>query len=135
MFKAFWTISMFSPQCPENDRFPHVESFLQEQWRSENLQLFLAAFRLFVWAKRKKNAKANCLQQSKFENIMLINRKKEKAAKQLPINSIDNNGDGVYYCGHRIVVTGYSEISLSIFNKSSAVYLGFIIIFALLHFN
>lgn len=90
---------------------------------------FLGCFQALCLGQKKKNAKANCLQQSKFENIMLINREKEEAAKQLPINSIDNNGDGVYYCGHRIMVTGYSEISMSIFNKSSAVYLSIIIKF------
>lgn len=60
---------------------------------------FIGFCKLFVWV--QKMQKQMFFQQSKFENIMLINRKKEEAAKQLFIHYIDKSDDGEVIGGIR----------------------------------
>lgn len=88
MFKAFW---IFSAKLPENDRFPTYGKFSSGTVPFLEFPTFLSCFQALCLGHKKKKTKMQ--KQIVFSKVNL-KRKKEKAAKQLSINSTDNNGDG-----------------------------------------
>lgn len=84
--RGFWT-SILHEEFPKQTSSHILNVFFKN---SGSLQLLLG----FLSSLSYKSAKANFLQQNKFENITLINRKKEEAAKQLYFHYIDKGDDG-----------------------------------------